>query len=87
VKSGGCDPQISINRDEVTLRRAFHNIICSQATESPARLVRYFFSLMVTPRILYCQWVGLVCDPYLGGEEAIGGFELAAGVGVGDGQP
>jgi hypothetical protein len=35
----------------------------------------------------YDLWVGSISNAYFGGEEGTGGSELAAGVGVGGGQP
>jgi hypothetical protein len=65
----------------------FQNIRYTPGSRSSARLVRHFFSMLNAPPILSCLWVGHVLDAYLGGEEGTGGFELAAGVGAGDGQP
>jgi hypothetical protein len=39
-----------------------------------------FFSRLDTSQILSCPWVGRVSDAHFGGEEGIGGSELAAGV-------
>jgi hypothetical protein len=53
--------------------------MCTHASQSPAQLVRYFFSWLDTPRILSCPRAGLVSDEFFGGEEGTGGSELAAG--------
>jgi hypothetical protein len=83
VKSGGCDNEVSENLNA----QGFKIISCTPASRYPVQLVRYFYSWRYTRQVISCLWVGHVIDAYLGGEEGIGGSELAAGVGDGDGQP
>jgi hypothetical protein len=85
VKSGGCDPRIIIYW-EAFVRRTFKKY-CTHASRSPARLVRHFFSMLDTPKVLLRPRAGHIFDEVLGGEEGTGGSELATGVGTGGGQP
>jgi hypothetical protein len=86
VKSGGCDPRIIIYW-EAFVRRTFKKQNCTHASRSPARLVRYFFSMLDTPKVLLRPRAGHIFDEDFGGEEGTGGSELATGVGNGGGQP
>jgi hypothetical protein len=72
---------------EMSVRRAFKYIICTPTSRSPARLIRYFFSMLDAPHTLSCPRVGHVPDEFFGGEEGTGGSETAAGVGASGGQP
>jgi hypothetical protein len=83
VKSGGCDPRV-INNWEASVRRAFENIICTSTSISSARLVRYFFSRLDTPRILSCPLAGSIFYEFLAARRV---RAAAAGVGVGGRQP
>jgi hypothetical protein len=86
VKSGGCDPRTNGCRGASLLRAVIH-IIYSPAPRFPARLVRYFFSRLDTPRILSCPRAGPVSNAFFGCEKGTCGSELAAGVEAGGGQP
>jgi hypothetical protein len=78
VKSGGFDLRMS-NCREGYVRRDFLNIICTQASKSPARIVRYFFSKLDTHRIVSSPRAALLCGDFLRGEEGTAGcrFKLA----------
>jgi hypothetical protein len=53
------------NCRKALVRKAFRNTICAPTPRSPARLVRYYFSRIDTPRILSCLRSGPVSQDFL----------------------
>jgi hypothetical protein len=53
------------NCRKALVRKAFKHVICAPTPRSPARLVRYYFSRLDTPRILSCLRTGPVSQDFL----------------------